>query len=162
MSAGAQRRAVSAAAVPSCAILGASMDSVFLISRALIDDEIAQHLSANARVLDAACLFAVDAGGSRIYVERFGELTLAEGFSPMLIALVTAFAERPVVRELRYRDIRALRPALLPIVDRDDLLVDCDEGVVMSGRDFAARLRHDPDWDWRGADLFVECTDAHS
>jgi hypothetical protein len=50
---------------------------------------------------------------------------------------------------LDYSDISLCKDLLNAMVDRPDVLVDNNHGVLLPGPEFLQLLRSRPDWDWR-------------
>ena len=48
-----------------------------------------------------------------------------------------------------YSDVELAKALLQQIADDSDLIVDNDFGTILTGSDFVARCKTDPDWDWR-------------
>lgn len=49
-----------------------------------------------------------------------------------------------------YSDVQFVKAVLEKIADDPELIVDNDFGTVLSGSEFVARSKADPDWNWRG------------
>jgi hypothetical protein len=52
---------------------------------------------------------------------------------------------------LDYSDVDLAKAVLDAFADDPEITVDNDFGVVLSGKEFVARARADPGWDWRQA-----------
>ena len=57
--------------------------------------------------------------------------------------------DKPIFFSLASTEFRFGRKVILAIADRPDIVVDNEEGDIMIGSLFVARMRRDPNWDWR-------------
>ena len=50
---------------------------------------------------------------------------------------------------INYSDVELAKAVLLEIADERELIVDNDFGTVLPGNEMVARIRAQPDWNWR-------------
>lgn len=49
-----------------------------------------------------------------------------------------------------YSDVGLVKRVIVAIGDNADLTIDNDFGTVLPGNEFVARIKSDPNWNWRG------------
>ncbi len=91
--------------------------------------------------------FVLQSAGRRAY---FGADSLVWGeLEPHEIGSILRRIPDPHFYCLDYSDLAFCRELLKDMVNRSDVLVDNNHGILCSGTDFVGMLLDRPDWDWR-------------
>lgn len=86
-------------------------------------------------------------GLSRAYLAH--DAFVEQELEPARAASIREIFTEPSMFTLDYSDVGLCKELLLALVDDGLLWVDNDHGTALPGPVFAARLRAQPDWDWR-------------
>jgi hypothetical protein len=91
--------------------------------------------------------YLVTSGASRMYVDidPYVEGEMEPGERAWILSRIPD----PIYFVLNYSDIELCKRLLVALVDRSDVLVDNDHGVVCTGSEFVSLLEARPTWDWR-------------
>jgi hypothetical protein len=122
------------------------MESVFVLVPADHSAAFEARLDGNARPQVGGPWF-VEENGARVYINRSG--SLAEELEPEQLAAMEAVVRDPVFYLFDFNGLDLCKRILAVMIDDPLVWIDNDHGVLLSGRDFLARLRARPDWDWR-------------
>jgi len=87
-------------------------------------------------------------GSDRVYVHRLDDPETYYDHADL--SLVASIVGDYAAYTLDYTDIRTVKEALDRLETQWRCVIDNDHGVIAAGREFTARMRQDPDWDWRG------------
>lgn len=89
---------------------------------------------------------AIEDGERHAYLVR--EDSGVSGIEQEQIDAIQAVIPNPFFVSLEYNSLSLCRELLVNLADDPNLLIDNDNGTVISGSQFVARLRQNPTWDW--------------
>jgi hypothetical protein len=86
-------------------------------------------------------------GHGRVYIRR--DDSIGNDFEPKEFQRIRETMAAPVFYSLDFSDIGLCRAVVAALFDDEELLIDNDHGVLLTGSDFVRVLRGQAEWDWR-------------
>jgi hypothetical protein len=128
------------------------MDSVIIITksdfgleqiRREIPSRYSVEIAANGRLV-------IERGERRAYLGQ--DVRIMDELEPEEASRILHMISEPTFYTLDFSDINFCKELLVAIVDRNDILIDNDHGMLLLGSEFVRILRNHMDWDWRCGD----------